>query len=99
VLNKVLQNVEKAVPGQAGGGATTQGTASVEADEGTNSLIITAEADVMSSLAAIIGRLDIRRAQVLVEAIIVEMNARDGRDLGIQWLFTNNSGAYGGSSL
>lgn len=99
VLNRVLQNVEKAAPGQAGNTAAMQGKAAVEADEGTNSLIITAPADVMSSLTGIIDRLDIRRAQVLVEAIIVEMNSRDGRDLGIQWLFINDSGAYGGSSL
>lgn len=96
VLSRVLQNVEKAAPGQAA--TTTQGKAAVEADEGTNSLIITAPADVMSTLLNIVARLDIRRAQVLVEAIIVEINARDGRDLGIQWLFLNDSGVYGSSS-
>jgi len=100
VLNKVLQNV---VPG-AGGSAQAAPVAgksktSVEADEGTNSLIITAEADVMASLQAVIERLDIRRAQVLVEAIIVEMGDEDARDLGIQWMFMNSSGAYGSSSL
>lgn len=95
VLNKVLQNVEKAAPGQTAGSA--QGKAAVEADEGTNSLIITAPADVMSSLEGIVARLDIRRAQVLVEAIIVEMNANNGRDLGVQWMFLNDSGVYGAS--
>jgi general secretion pathway protein D len=97
VLNKVLQNVEKAAPGQAA--TAGQGKAAVEADEGTNSLIITAPADIMSTLLNIVTRLDIRRAQVLVEAIIVEINARDGRDLGVQWLFLNDSGAYGSSSI
>lgn len=101
VLNKVLQNV---APGASGGSAQNAPVAgksktSVEADEGTNSLIITAEADIMSSLQAVIERLDIRRAQVLVEAIIVEMSDDDARDLGIQWLFLNSSGAYGSSSL
>jgi general secretion pathway protein D len=46
----------------------------------------------------VVERLDIRRAQVLVEAIIVEMTDDDGRDLGIEWLFLNDSGAYGSSS-
>jgi general secretion pathway protein D len=97
VLNKVLQNVQQGTA-QQGAPAAGKAKASVEADEGTNSLIITADADVMATLAAVIDRLDIRRAQVLVEAIIVEMNATDSRDLGIQWLFINKNGAYGSSS-
>ncbi len=40
-------------------------------------------------------RLDIRRAQVLVEAIIVEMEVIDGQDLGLQWLFASSDGAFG----
>ncbi len=42
-----------------------------------------------------IRRLDIRRAQVLVEAIIVEMEVTNGQDLGLQWLFADDSGAFG----
>ena len=100
VLNKVMQNVAQLQPGQAAqGGSGGKGKATIEADEGTNSLIITAEADVMSSLLAVIERLDIRRAQVLVEAIIVEINGNKERDLGIQWMFANSAGAYGGSSM
>ena len=79
--------------------ARGKGKATIEADEGTNSLIITADADVMSSLQAVIERLDIRRAQVLVEAIIVEMGSSKERDLGIQWMFANSAGAYGSSSM
>lgn len=101
VLNKVMQNVAQMGPsGQNNAqAASTKGKATIEADEGTNSLIITAEADVMASLQAVIERLDIRRAQVLVEAIIVEMTGTKERDLGIQWMFSNSSGAYGSSSL
>ncbi len=99
VLNKVMQNVSQLQPGQAAQANTGKGKASIEADEGTNSLIITAEADVMASLAAVIERLDIRRAQVLVEAIIVEMTADKTSELGIQWMFANDSGGFGGSSL
>jgi len=106
VLNKVMQNVAQMAPGSSGqggqsGGSSSsgKGKATIEADEGTNSLIITAEADVMASLQAVIERLDIRRAQVLVEAIIVEMTGTKERDLGIQWMFSNSAGAYGSSSL
>src|SRR5690606_12294825 len=98
VLNKVMQNVAQMQPGQTAQAGSGNGRANIEADEGTNSLIITADAEVMSSLQAVIERLDIRRAQVLVEAIIVEMTSTKERDLGIQWMFSNSSGAYGSSS-
>lgn len=98
VLNKVMQNVAQMQPGQTAQASGAKGKATIEADDGTNSLLITADADVMSSLEAVIQRLDIRRAQVLVEAIIVEMTSTKERDLGIQWMFSNSSGAYGSSS-
>jgi general secretion pathway protein D len=96
VLAKIMENVQQEV--KAGAPVATS-KSSIEADEGTNALIITADPDVMSSLEAVIDRLDIRRAQVLVEAIIVEMSDVDSRDLGIQWLFFNDNDAYGGSTL
>ncbi|MEK9994849.1 MAG: type II secretion system protein GspD, partial [Halieaceae bacterium] len=43
------------------------------------------------------ARLDIRRAQVLIEAIIVEMTISEGQELGLQWLFANDNGVYGGN--
>lgn len=99
VLNKVMQNVAQATAGaQAAATPTGKGKASIEADEGTNALIVTGDAEVMQSLQAVIERLDIRRAQVLVEAIIVEMSANKNRDLGIQWMFANAGGGYGSSS-
>ena len=58
---------------------------SIEAHEGTNSVIISAQPALMSSLSSIIRQLDIRRAQVLVEAIIVEVSEGDGINLNVQW--------------
>lgn len=58
---------------------------SITADEQTNSIVITAQPDVMQSLEQVIAKLDIRRAQVLVEAIIVEVQDGNGLNLGIQW--------------
>ena len=75
--------------------AANAAKSTIEADAGTNSLIITADTDEMAALEAVIARLDIRRAQVLVEAIIVEMEIVEGRELGLQWLFANDSGLYG----
>ena len=50
----------------------------ITADEQTNSLVITADQSVQEKLATVIARLDIRRAQVLVEAIIVEVQDGNG---------------------
>ncbi len=83
ILNNIVQNTQKADKKQS----ATAVEASVEADEDTNALLITAEGDTLKTLLSVVERLDIRRAQVLVEAIIVEVNDRAGRDLGIQWLF------------
>jgi len=95
VLTRVMQNMAQLDSGTEGakGGATKSAT--IEADEGTNALIITADTDEMAALESVIQRLDIRRAQVLVEAIIVEMEVIDGEDLGLQWLFADQSGWYG----
>lgn len=97
VLTRVMQNISRldSSEGRAANNAANQST--IEADEGTNSLIITADTGEMASIEAVIRRLDIRRAQVLVEAIIVEMELVDGQDLGLQWLFANSSGLYGSS--
>lgn len=75
-----------ASPLAAIGGANKKTLTSIQADEGTNSLLISADPDVMRSLEAVIKQLDIRRAQVLVEAIIVELSDKRGSELGIQWL-------------
>lgn len=72
--------------------ATTGGTqANIQADETTNSLIITATPDVLRSLENVIDKLDIRRAQVLVEAVIAEVSIDRARELGVQWM-TYNTG-------
>ncbi|MBM0490867.1 type II secretion system protein GspD [Aeromonas jandaei] len=68
-----------------GGGSIGGGKLAISADETTNALVITAQPDVMAELEQVIAKLDIRRAQVLVEAIIVEMQDSDGLNLGVQW--------------
>lgn len=95
VLTRVMQNIDRLDTGDGKGNRASGNTATIEADEGTNSLIITADADEMAAVESVIQRIDIRRAQVLVEAIIVELEVIDGRDLGLQWLFANNAGFYG----
>jgi general secretion pathway protein D len=57
----------------------------VQADAATNSLIITAPEPQYRQLRAVIDRLDGRRAQVLVESLIVEVNADRAAEFGVQW--------------
>lgn len=55
------------------------------AEPNTNALIITAPPTLMAAIKAVIAKLDLRPAQVLIEAIIAEINESDLRSLGIQW--------------
>nr|WP_240614102.1 type II secretion system secretin GspD [Mixta theicola] len=64
----------------------------IKADEQTNSLIITTSPALMAELKKVIERLDIRRAQVLVEAIIVELQDAEGLNLGVQWFNKHGGG-------
>ena len=63
----------------------------VWADTQTNALVINAPPKMMRSLMQIVDKLDIRRAQVLVEAIIVEVIADKTAELGITWAVEGNS--------
>ena len=100
-LSSVVQNIAKldaSKPGAKAAGSSTQAGSTIEADEATNSLIITADPAIMRNLEAIIARLDIRRTQVLVEAIIVELNVGDDKNLGVQWVFADKGAGFGSSS-
>ncbi|QWZ81763.1 GspD family T2SS secretin variant ExeD [Aeromonas sp. FDAARGOS 1414] len=96
---EVLKGVSSSIEADKKGGGATAGGASIgggklaiSADETTNALVITAQPDVMSELEQVVAKLDIRRAQVLVEAIIVEMQDGDGLTLGVQWGNANGGG-------
>ena len=74
----------QAVAGQAGA-SPSAALVSVWADTQTNAIVINAPPKMMRSLMLIVDKLDIRRAQVLVEAIIVEVIADRTAELGITW--------------
>lgn len=87
---KVLQGVSESIEAEATSGSTSSRknktrNVSIDAHEDTNTLVITAQPDMLRSLEAVIRQLDIRRAQVLIEAIIVEVFEGDGVNLGVQW--------------
>ena len=70
----------------AGEGGTAEGV-NIWADAGTNSLIINAPARIMQDMNTVIDRLDVRRAQVQVDAIIVEVSQERANELGANWVF------------
>jgi len=65
--------------------ARTTEASLVQADEATNALIISATDAVYNNLRGVIEKLDVRRTQVYVEAMIVEMTTDAARELGVQW--------------
>jgi general secretion pathway protein D len=98
VLGQVVENTfNLSRQGENSSGNSAVRQASIEADQDNNALIITADLDIIDSLMDVVHRLDIQRAQVLVEAIIVEINDDSGQNLGIQWLFRDESGAFASS--
>jgi general secretion pathway protein D len=70
----------------------------IQADAATNSLIITASEPVYRNLRAVIDQLDARRAQVYIEALIVELNSTTNANLGIQWQIAGGS-TFAGTNL
>ncbi|MCD2519295.1 type II secretion system secretin GspD [Massilia sp. G4R7] len=67
----------------AGGG---QGSGFIQADASTNSLIITAPDAVYRNLRSVIDQLDVRRAQVYIEALVVEVTSNKASEFGVQWI-------------
>lgn len=88
-LVDVLKGVSDNLQAEKNSGQKTAGSQRndvvIAAHQGTNSLVLTAPPDIMIALQEVISQLDIRRAQVLIEALIVEMAEGDGINLGVQW--------------
>lgn len=88
---EVLSGVGKEVAAEKSGESSSSSSSSsnskfsIYADEDTNAVIISAQPDVMKEMEDIIAKLDIRRAQVYVEAIIAEISTGNTAQLGIQW--------------
>jgi general secretion pathway protein D len=70
----------------AAGGGGGQGSGFIQADATTNSLIITASDAVYRNLRGVIDQLDVRRAQVYLEALVVEVTSNKASDFGVQWI-------------
>ncbi|BAP42215.1 general secretion pathway protein D [Pseudomonas sp. StFLB209] len=101
--------------GQSSGAAYGQGTAAageqnvafsaggvtIQADTTTNTLLISAPEPLYRNLREVIDLLDQRRAQVVIESLIVEVAEDDANEFGVQWLTgnLNGNGVIGGANL
>ena len=98
ILSNVGQEAIKAEAKNVGAGAAPGGakeSVNVQADEDSNALVITAPASIFPSMRAVIQQLDIPRAQVHIEAIIAEVSLETSKELGVQWLVSNDeTGAF-----
>ncbi|MDD2915231.1 MAG: type II secretion system secretin GspD [Gallionella sp.] len=96
-----------AVPRTAAPTGASQTQASpgiIQADASTNSIIITAPDAIYNNLRAALDKLDVRRAQVYVEALIAELTADKAAEFGIQWqnlsgLGATNAQGFGGTNF
>lgn len=102
VLEGVLNSLQK-VPAAQGETDPSGGLSSVQADPGTNALIVSASPSLWASVESVVKQLDIPRAQLLVEAVVVEVSSSLARELGVQWRasadYDNNRGVIGGTSF
>ncbi len=96
-LASVLGGVGESIVADKGGAATAgaassaKGKLNIQADESSNSLVISAPPDVMRDLEAVIRQLDVRRAQVMVKAVIAEVSTDTSRELGVQWAYDGSA--------
>jgi general secretion pathway protein D len=90
-----LKEQSGAAVAKEGGAAAAQAAASpgtadksitIWAEPETNALVMTAPPKAMRSLMAVVDRLDVRRAQVVIEAMLVEVSNDASRDLGVNWI-------------
>src|SRR5205823_1957282 len=95
-LKEQITGIAQAAPGAAGAGGQASPLAQAEknammwADPTNNALVITAPPKIMRAVMDIVDKLDIRRPQVLVEAIIAEVDVDKDAELGINWAAFSN---------
>jgi general secretion pathway protein D len=92
---------QQATPGAEGQGGVQ--TSFIRAHKDTNALVVTAPPAVIRELRNVIRQLDVRRAQVLIEAIVAEVNDQTARQLGVEWQATTDDftdhGVIGGTNF
>jgi len=84
-LLPILRGMSAAILKDSKDSGSTNSSVSIEASESTNALIMTAPPSILDVMNDVIVQVDIRRSQVLVEAIIVEVSQNFSQTLGVEW--------------
>jgi len=92
LLNQVSQGL---IDDQADGGAGGRNI-TVQAEEGSNALVVHARPKDFESIKAVVNELDVKRKQVFVEAIVAEVSFNKSADLGIEWRTSGDELTPGG---
>jgi general secretion pathway protein D len=92
IMGEVIAESAGSSGGSGGGSGGGRSGFTVFADEGLNALVVRGEPSIMQEAEMIVRALDIRRAQVLIEAAIVEISDELGQDLGVQLALGDESG-------
>ena len=97
-LKEQIQGITQAATGAptgapAAAASSVSNSVSIWGDKATNALIVSAPPKIMEQVMAIVDKLDIRRAQVHVEAIVVEVSASKTAELGINWALYGSAGS------
>lgn len=101
-IAKLLQGIVAAGQKGAADAPPNRPKVMIQAHENTNALVIDAGPERFAELEAVIRKLDIRRAQVLIEAVIAEISAEKSAELGLQWRAMRDAtdrGFIGGTSF
>jgi general secretion pathway protein D len=103
IAQKLKEQVQSSTAGAAAGAAGAQAAqdraATIWAEPTTNSLVVTATPKLMRQLMGVVDKLDVRRPEVLVEAIIVEITGDKSADLGVNWLLDGSGTNIGAASF
>jgi general secretion pathway protein D len=102
-LVPILETALATFGGERPGEGEVESKPAIQAHQETNSLVINAPPAVFRDLKEVVRQLDIRRAQVLIEALIAEVSDNIAREIGVQWQATNDdfngSGLIGGTNF
>ena len=91
-VSPILENLAKSIQAS---GKDNSSDVSIEASESANALVINAPPAILSTMKRVVKRLDIRRAQILVEAVVVEVSGEVDDDLGVTWVTGRDNNIIG----
>jgi len=98
LLKNFAEGASAAKPGgdgKAAAAAVSGDKVSIQADKSLNALVIRAEPAMMKEIMSVVSQLDVRRAQILIEAAIVEVSGDAGKALGFQYVGGSNEDGVG----